>query len=255
MTTTPIDAARAARPFRLPRLGALALTCCAVAGLSGLFLAFPQIDIAISGLFHDPVRGFAASDVSVLKLLRKSSTWVMGVLLGLALWRLCRACRGPMGSRIGAMRPALCVMAGLALGPGLLVNAVLKEWWGRPRPIQVDLFGGEAPFAAAWRITDACASNCSFVSGEASSAAWMAGAVLILAPGRILLASGVALYGAALSLNRLAFGGHFLSDILLAWAMTGLVLAIMHRLTVAEASRSQADNLRAPFLASMKPRA
>lgn len=255
MTTTPIDAAAAARPFRLPRAGAPLLALCAVAGFSALFVLFPQIDIAVSGLFHDPAQGFAASHMPGLKQLRKSSTWVMAVLLGLALWRLCRACRGAAGARLGVMRPALCVLAGLALGPGLLVNAVLKEWWGRPRPIQVDLFGGDAPFAAAWRITDACASNCSFVSGEASSAAWMAGAVLILAPGRILLASGVALYGAALSLNRLAFGGHFLSDILLAWAMTGLVLAILHRLTVAEAGRGHVGDFRARFLASTAPRA
>lgn len=255
MTTTPIDAAAAARPFRLPRAGAPGLALCAVAGLSGLFVLFPQADIAVSGLFHDPTQGFAASQMPALKLLRKSSTWVMAALLGLALWRLRQACRGAAGSRLGAMRPALCVLAGLALGPGLLVNAVLKQWWGRPRPVQVDLFGGDAPFAAAWRITDACASNCSFVSGEASSAAWMAGAVLILAPGRLLLASGVALYGAALSLNRLAFGGHFLSDVLLAWAMTGLILAVLNRLAAAEPGRTAAGDFRSRFLASATPRA
>jgi lipid A 4'-phosphatase len=28
------------------------------------------------------------------------------------------------------------------LGPGLIVNVILKDHWGRPRPRQVDLFGG-----------------------------------------------------------------------------------------------------------------
>ena len=37
---------------------------------------------------------------------------------------------------------------------------------------------------------------------------------------------------AALSLNRIAFGRHFLSDVLIAWGLTLLVLAGLHRLIV-----------------------
>ena len=33
-----------------------------------------------------------------------------------------------------------------------------------------------------------------------------------------------------ISLNRVAFGGHFLSDILLSWALTGWVMLILYRL-------------------------
>ena len=34
-------------------------------------------------------------------------------------------------------------------------------------------------------------------------------------------------------MNRLAFGGHFLSDILLSWALTALVMVGVYRVTVA----------------------
>jgi lipid A 4'-phosphatase len=33
----------------------------------------------------------------------------------------------------------------------------------------------------------------------------------------------------ALSLNRIAFGGHFLSDVLIAWGLVALLLAILYR--------------------------
>ena len=43
-------------------------------------------------------------------------------------------------------RAVLFLMATLALGPGLLVNVILKDHWGRPRPIDVTQFGGEQHF-------------------------------------------------------------------------------------------------------------
>jgi hypothetical protein len=33
-------------------------------------------------------------------------------------------------------------------------------------------------------------------------------------------------------LNRLAFGGHFLSDIVLSWAISGLVFTVLYRVMV-----------------------
>ena len=34
----------------------------------------------------------------------------------------------------------------LLMGPILLVNIILKEFWGRPRPYQTEQFGGEFPY-------------------------------------------------------------------------------------------------------------
>jgi lipid A 4'-phosphatase len=97
----------------------------------------------------------------------------------------------------------------------------------------VDIFGGEAPYQPVWRITDWCQSNCSFVSGEASSATWLVAAiVLIPGPLRPLLAPPVVVYALLISLNRLAFGGHFLSDVMLSWTISGLVFAVLFRLMV-----------------------
>ena len=134
-----------------------------------------------------------------------------------------------------AGRRALVLIAGLALGSGLIVNGLLKSLWGRARPIQIEAFGGDADFTRAWQVSDQCLSNCSFVSGEGSSAAWMVAAVAVMSPPELrrwTLPLAIA-YGAALSLNRIAFGGHFLSDILLSWALTGLVLTALYRVALA----------------------
>jgi membrane-associated phospholipid phosphatase len=91
-------------------------------------------------------------------------------------------------------------------------------------------FGGDQPFIGVWQITDYCATNCSFVSGEGSSAMWLLTLAVLLplawraGATRILL--GLAI---VLSLNRIAFGGHFLSDVLLAWWMTLAVMAALYR--------------------------
>lgn len=211
----------------------LTIALAATVALSLYFMLVPGVDLAVSALFFS-ADGFGLSQDPVLRALRKSSSWVLGLMLlgligemAIGLWR-------GRGRLRGYARRAAVLLAGLALGSGLLVNSLLKGLWGRARPIQIDTFGGPADFTPAWTISDNCASNCSFVSGEASSAAWMVAVVVLMVPAehRRWALPAVLVYAGALSLNRLAFGAHFLSDILLSWALTGLVLAVLYRLTL-----------------------
>jgi lipid A 4'-phosphatase len=220
--------------LRLTRDDAAVLAAAAVLAISAYFLVFPGVDIAVSRFFYRPEAGFFLAGDPVLKALRKSSTLVLALLLlgviGRLIWRALR------GRSVGAAaRRAMFAVAALALGPGLVVNLLFKSLWGRARPVQIDQFGGDAAFTPAWVISDACQSNCSFVSGEGSSAAWMVGVLLVVTPARwrpAVLPLGL-VYALALSMNRLAFGGHFLSDILLSWALTALVMVGVYRVTVA----------------------
>ena len=206
------------------------LAAAAIVGLSAAFLLFPGVDLAVSGLFHRTRDGFYLSHDPMLRALRKSSTLVMSLMLlaavGRWIWRLLRRRKADL-----AGRRALFVIAGLALGPGLVVNGLFKDIWGRARPIDVRVFGGDELFTAAWLPSTACQSNCSFISGEGAGAAWMVAAALVLAPRRWRpVAGGLALaYAVSLSANRIVFGGHFLSDVLLSWAVTALVLALLYR--------------------------
>ena len=201
--------------------------------LSAYFAALPGVDLAVSALFHSDA-GFALSGDPALKALRKSSSWVMGLMLvGLLVSFGTAMVRNPRRLSIPGRR-ALVLVAGLAVASGILVNGILKSMWGRARPIQIESFGGDADFTRAWQVSQNCLSNCSFVSGEGSSAAWIVAVVVLMvpAPWRRWALPVAVTYGAALSINRVAFGGHFLSDILSSWALTGLVIAALHRLAL-----------------------
>jgi membrane-associated phospholipid phosphatase len=121
------------------------------------------------------------------------------------------------------------LVATLALGPGLLVNGVLKEVSHRPRPEQTQQFGGPWPFRPYESFDGACRSNCSFVSGEVATAAWTL-APALLAPllyrHWAILAS--LLFTAAVARLRMAFGGHYFSDVALAALFTTLIVLAVY---------------------------
>jgi lipid A 4'-phosphatase len=126
---------------------------------------------------------------------------------------------------------ALLVVMTLALGPGLLVNGILKETWARPRPGMVTEFGGDYAFMPWWDPRGSCDSNCSFVSGETSSAVWMiAPAVVAPLPWRYAALGAAGLYGLVFAFIRLLAGGHFMSDVIFAAVFTGLVIWVVHGL-------------------------
>lgn len=214
----------------------------ALVGLIGLTLLifglWPGIDLAVTGYFHDPslpgARGFAirhSAWVEVPRNLLWDATLLMpllaAVLLGWALWRK------TSGWFWGY------ILALFLIGPGLVVNAGFKAYWGRARPSNVIDFGGTAQFTPVWQISDQCAKNCSFVSGEGAGATALTIALLlILLRYRSRIAAPLYRAGQALALlslgfvgwQRVAAGGHFLSDVLLSALLISLIAAVLARL-------------------------
>lgn len=122
-------------------------------------------------------------------------------------------------------RAAVFLTTAFILGPGLLVNGLLKPNWGRPRPGNVIEFGGALPYVDWWNPGGACPSNCSFVSGEAAAAAWLFGpAMLVPAPWRPLAVGATAAFFVFTSALRIAGGAHFLTDVLLGGLASVMVL-------------------------------
>jgi membrane-associated phospholipid phosphatase len=116
----------------------------------------------------------------------------------------------------------------LLLGVGVAVHVVLKDQWGRPRPEQVQAFGGDKVFQPWWQPSGECARNCAFVSGHAATGYALMGLGLLAAPARRRrwLAAGWAA-GGAIGLVRMVQGGHFASDVLGAGLVTwGVGLAL-----------------------------
>lgn len=202
------------------------------------FNLFPGVDVAVSRLFFVE-RPCAAGVAGVcgsfplsaspiagpIREVFQAAPVVLAVLLLLAvIWRLLRSrsLSHPFD------RAGLAAVAALILGAGVLVNLILKEYWGRPRPVATDLFGGPFPFVPAGHITDYCASNCSFVSGEAAGTFWLV-ALAALAPRRYRMAAFAVAFvtASATALLRIAFGGHYLSDVTLAALSTLFVFSLI----------------------------
>ncbi len=201
--------------------------------VSLLFVAWPGLDLAVSALFFDPAEGFSAQRSAVQGAVREIGSiavWVVG--LALAAPPLIKLV-APDSRLLVTPRASLFGLGGLILGPGLIVNGILKEFWGRARPREITEFGGEAVFSQAWAISDQCARNCSFVSGEASSAFWLVSlAFVVPRHWRTTILATTLVIAVAVSFTRLTFGGHFLSDVLIAWLLTLLVLVILDRLVL-----------------------
>lgn len=215
------DLPRASVLVRGPGLAAaLVLTGLTVA----IFALRPDLDLAAAALFYTGQNHFVGQapwGEALRRLFYDAPFGVLVVLAGLYAARrlgLVR-CRAPSG------RDVVFLLASLAVGPGLLVNVVLKDHSHRPRPVQVVDFGGTLPFRPLGRFDGACPRNCSFVSGEGSTGIWTL-APALLAPAAVQPAAVAAAlaFGAAASLLRMAFGGHFLSDTLLAGLFTWLVI-------------------------------
>lgn len=106
-----------------------------------------------------------------------------------------------------------------ALGPGILTNGLLKEYWGRPRPRELVEFGGHRRFEPVLTY-DASSAGKSFPSGHATMGFVLMGGYLLLYRQRrsvawiFLMTGGVG--GALLGFARMAQGGHFFSDVV--WA-------------------------------------
>ncbi|MEM7653780.1 MAG: phosphatase PAP2 family protein, partial [Pseudomonadota bacterium] len=140
--------------------------------------------------------------------------------------------RQSFGNRNG--RVLIFLLLAIIVGPGLVVNLVFKENWGRARPYQTENFGRDKQFTPALVMTDQCPRNCSFVSGDVSFVVAFSALVMLARNRRRMLigASALAVAAGLMSFQRIMLGSHFLSDTLfsifftlgITWALYQLIV-------------------------------
>ena len=223
----PLLSCEAERPG-LTLVSVLLVALCAV---SVVFLAFPVLDRAVSGIFYVDGAGFAMTADPALQLLRNLGMLATTAVIVTAILAL--AAPFCVTWRLIDLKPhaALYLLAVYAIGPALIVNAFFKNGFGRARPRDILEFGGDAGFTNVWTVAGGCVSNCSFTSGEASAAAAIL-ALIFVVPRAWRLAIGLllTLFAMEVSISRIAFGGHFLSDTLLSWIVVLLVAVLLRPL-------------------------
>ncbi len=204
-------------------------------GLAGglLFGLYPDLDLKVAAFFYDPAKkDFYLRLNPVAGFFRDAAMWVIGALIAPSFIALALKLALPRRKLIVAGRAIVFLIATLVVGPGLVTNVLLKDYWPRSRPIDVPQFNGEERFTAWWDPRGACAKNCSFVAGEGSGAFWTIAPAALAPPALRPLAYGAALtFGVAVSALRISFGAHFVSDVIFAgvfmffviWAAHGLI--------------------------------
>lgn len=205
--------------------------------LSLVFYLLPGLDLAVSRWAGGADLTFPARYDPALVVVRDAGMLMTRlVIIALVAIGIAKLVGHRLG-RVVATMEYLFLLATLTIGPGLLVNGLLKSYWGRPRPVQTDVFGGDWTFMPAWVPGGACVSNCSFVSGESASSMWLVALAFVVPARERLIVALVALaWGGVMSVNRIFFGGHFLSDVLIAWALVAAVIVAGWRVFLAGAA-------------------
>lgn len=207
------------------------LIALAVAALAGLtFGLYPQLDLLMVAPFYDPAAGWAVRGRGWF-LVRNVASWTIALIVAPAVIALLGKFVRPQRPPLVPGRAAVLMLLTLALGPGVLANVILKDNWGRPRPIEVSEFGGPLKFVPWWDPRGECPKNCSFVAGEPSGAFWtLAPAALVPPPWRALAYGAALAFGAAVGLVRVGGGGHFVSDVVFSGVFMFLLIWLMHGL-------------------------
>ena len=211
----------------------VALGLAAVVGV--IFGLFPQLDLMISAPFHSIYdvnqNTFALHLYPSIQLARDIGLWVGAVIIVPVVAALLLKLLLPRRRLLMSGRAILLLVTTLALGPGLLTNVILKDHWGRPRPIDVTQFGGNQHFVAWWDPHGDCPGNCSFVSGDVSGAFWtIAPAAVVPQPWRALAFGGALALGIGMAAVRIVAGAHFFTDAVFAGVFTFLIIWVVHGL-------------------------
>jgi lipid A 4'-phosphatase len=202
----------------------IALALALVIGL--LFGIFPELDLKLAALFYDPAtRSFPLKLDAVAAFARDGAMWVAWALALPALVAIVGKLLRPDRPMLIPGRAAVFLLVTILLSAGVLTNLTFKSYWGRPRPMMVTQFNGPWEFVPYWDPRGECERNCSFFSGEGATAFWTyAPAVLTPPAWRPLAYAAATLFGITTSVLRMAFGGHFFTDVAAAGLVSFLVI-------------------------------
>lgn len=195
--------------------------------ITAIFWIDPAIDLHVSAFFFKH-GAFVYHNFYWFNFIRH--------LLNTLVWLTCAVCAvGFLLSlifkgRLTFFKARIClyILLCFALAPGLIVNTLLKNNWGQPRPLQITQFGGTKHYEKAWVISNQCPTNCAFVCGDCAAAFAFFAFVPLLRRRKTAL-SVVSAFALLIGFIRISQGGHFLSDVLLAYCIDFVVIFLLYK--------------------------
>lgn len=226
--------------------GQVALIAIALVGSVFLFRLFPVLDRyplypffgeTSCDIFHrlnpdSPNCGlFPLEHMEEVTFARKTVNWLPTLMAVGLVALLIREHWAPLAGKVHRLYVIFLGLFSFLIGPGILVNLIVKPFWSRPRPVHTIEFGRYEPYIQPGTVVDICEHNCSFVSGDVAGIAWMLWVIPFLAAAwRMPVAIVLALLLIIVAVGRVAVGAHYPSDVVAGALMSFLVIALVSRL-------------------------
>src|SRR3954464_9455056 len=191
-----------------------------------VFGLYPELDLRLAALFFDPeTKTFPLKLNDWAGVARDAAMWVAWAFVLPALIALVVKMVRPDRPLMVSGRAIVFLLVTIIMSAGILTNLTFKSYWGRPRPVVVTQFNGDQEFVPWWDPRGGCGRNCSFFSGEGATAFWTFAPAALTPPAwRPLAYLAATLFGVTTSVLRMAFGGHFFTDVAAAGLVTFLVV-------------------------------
>jgi len=202
-----------------------------IMGIITLVFRLTDADIALQRYFYSPEKGWLLQYKPFWDFLYRYGifpgyflAFAGLIMITLSYWNV---------KYINYRKAAIVLIFTIIVGPGLVVNLLLKDHTGRPRPREITEFGGTEKFIC---VCEKGATNDgkSFPCGHCSMGFYLAIPYLFLRNRKKILAYSVLAlgvgYGIIIGIARMMAGGHFASDVLwsglIVWliALTGYYL-------------------------------
>ncbi|MCG6910684.1 MAG: phosphatase PAP2 family protein [Deltaproteobacteria bacterium] len=186
-----------------------------------------DLDRKLSGVFYSPDNGWHLKNRIPWKWLYQYGE-IPGLLLAFSALGTWFIVAGKPRKR-QLRRACLVIFLATVIGPGLIVNGVLKNYWGRPRPRHVDTFGGNWEYRHVYQPGIPQKGE-SFPCGHCSMGFIFCSLLVLRRQYPKLAVTGTAagvLMGTALGFARVVQGAHFPTDVL--WSFTvvaGVILLL-----------------------------
>jgi lipid A 4'-phosphatase len=220
-----INAYSARRAVRRRGWYRAALQLAALLLVTGILEMF-DVDRRLAAQFFRPEQGWYLAKTQPWLWLYKYGT-IPGLILTLGAlvgWLA--------GFTIPSLKPwrrqCLLVVLTTVIGAGLLVNAVLKQYWGRPRPDQTVEFGGRWAYRPIFS-PGTPGQGASFPCGHCTMGFVFLAMVGFRRQKKSLAVGGVAVgivMGALLSAARIVQGAHFFSDTIWSLGIIAMTVAV-----------------------------
>lgn len=198
-----------------------AVIAISLVGLTAI-LTVLDIDLTIQKQFYTTEKGWYLRDAPIWAFLYSYGT-VPGIIFSLlSLFGVFFASIYPR--LLPYRRKFLVVVLTAILGAGIIVNAVLKPYWGRPRPREVKAFNGLWEYRHPHQI-GIPGQGKSFPCGHCTMGFLFVTMFFFADKSRRLaIAGGVfgILYGSLIGLCRMVQGAHFLTDAI--WSLGAILL-------------------------------